>query len=493
MTHRRAAAGARRDEADLDRAARPGHRRRRHRRAGPRDQPAQRRLRGARRPASSPRRWSRWCWPTRCWRSSAATRSTETARNARRLPRATCRSPDAAGRRARRPAGVGQVDRRAGRRRRAARRAEPGHRRRRRGRAPGSRIARPLRRARRGRTSGSSSGPRSPPRWPSTTACSRSAAARCSTTATRELLRGRTVVFLDVGIKDAASRIGLNRDRPLLLGNPRAQWIRLMEAPAAALRGGRDASTVLTDGRTPDEVADRGRAPRPGCDAAPTRITVGGAPPYDVVVGRRARTSCPPWSAAPPGRCWWCTRAALADLAGRRRAQPAARPGVDVRARRRCRTARRPRRVDVAAGLWSLLGRRAFTRSRRRRRRSAAARRPTWPASSPPPGCAACRSCTCRRRCSAWSTPRSAARPGSTPPRARTWSAPSTRRPACCATSTTLATLPRAELVSGLAEVVKTGLRRRPADPRAGRGRPDGGARPGRTACCASWSSARCG
>jgi shikimate kinase len=72
---------------------------------------------------------------------------------------------------------------------------------------------------------------------------------------TRALLRGRTVVFLDVGIKDAASRIGLNRDRPLLLGNPRAQWIRLM----AARRPFYDevaTATVLTDGRTPDEVAD---------------------------------------------------------------------------------------------------------------------------------------------------------------------------------------------------------------------------------------------
>jgi shikimate kinase len=71
---------------------------------------------------------------------------------------------------------------------------------------------------------------------------------------TRELLRGRTVVFLDVGIKDAASRIGLNRDRPLLLGNPRAQWIRLMEArrpvheEVATVR-------VATDGRTAEEVA----------------------------------------------------------------------------------------------------------------------------------------------------------------------------------------------------------------------------------------------
>lgn len=72
---------------------------------------------------------------------------------------------------------------------------------------------------------------------------------------TRSALRGLTVVFLDVGIKDAASRIGLNRDRPLLLGNPRAQWIRLMEArrpvyeAVATLR-------VDTDGRTSDEVAD---------------------------------------------------------------------------------------------------------------------------------------------------------------------------------------------------------------------------------------------
>ena len=62
---------------------------------------------------------------------------------------------------------------------------------------------------------------------------------------------------------------------------------------------------------------------------------------------------------------------------------------------------------------------------------SAAGTSPTSPASSPRPGCAGCRSCRCRRRCSAWSTPRSAARPASTPPRARTWSARSTRRPRC--------------------------------------------------------------
>jgi shikimate kinase len=72
---------------------------------------------------------------------------------------------------------------------------------------------------------------------------------------TRERLAGRAVVFLDVGIKDAASRIGLNRDRPLLLGNPRAQWISLMEQRRPVYE---DVATITveTDGRTPEQVAE---------------------------------------------------------------------------------------------------------------------------------------------------------------------------------------------------------------------------------------------
>ena len=38
-----------------------------------------------------------------------------------------------------------------------------------------------------------------------------------------------TVVFLDVSLSVAAPRVGFNRDRPLLLGNPRAQWQALYE------------------------------------------------------------------------------------------------------------------------------------------------------------------------------------------------------------------------------------------------------------------------
>jgi shikimate kinase len=72
---------------------------------------------------------------------------------------------------------------------------------------------------------------------------------------TRALLRGMPVVFLDVGIKAAASRIGLNRDRPLLIGNPRAQWIRLMEARRPFYDEVATAR-VDTDGKSAADVAD---------------------------------------------------------------------------------------------------------------------------------------------------------------------------------------------------------------------------------------------
>jgi shikimate kinase len=62
------------------------------------------------------------------------------------------------------------------------------------------------------------------------------------------------VVILDVGLADAAARIGLNRDRPLLLGNPRAQ-LRAMLAERRVLYDEVASVTVPTDGRTPEQVA----------------------------------------------------------------------------------------------------------------------------------------------------------------------------------------------------------------------------------------------
>lgn len=72
---------------------------------------------------------------------------------------------------------------------------------------------------------------------------------------TRAALAGHTVVLLAVGFRAATARVGLNRDRPLLLGNPRAQLRGLLEerrpiyAEVATV-------TVDTDGLQPDAVAD---------------------------------------------------------------------------------------------------------------------------------------------------------------------------------------------------------------------------------------------
>lgn len=61
------------------------------------------------------------------------------------------------------------------------------------------------------------------------------------------------VVFLDVSITHAAPRIGFNRDRPLLLVNPRSQWVALMSARRSTYEA---LATVAlnTDEKTPEQV-----------------------------------------------------------------------------------------------------------------------------------------------------------------------------------------------------------------------------------------------
>ena len=72
---------------------------------------------------------------------------------------------------------------------------------------------------------------------------------------TRVLLRDHTVAHLVVGLPDAARRVGLARDRPVLAINPRAQLHRLL-AERAPLYDEVASLRVDTDGRTPAEVAD---------------------------------------------------------------------------------------------------------------------------------------------------------------------------------------------------------------------------------------------
>ncbi|HUR13709.1 MAG TPA: shikimate kinase [Mycobacteriales bacterium] len=71
---------------------------------------------------------------------------------------------------------------------------------------------------------------------------------------TRALLRGHAVIFLSVGLADAARRVGLSRDRPVLALNPRATLLTLLEERLPLYR---DVATVeiATDGRSPEDVA----------------------------------------------------------------------------------------------------------------------------------------------------------------------------------------------------------------------------------------------
>lgn len=62
------------------------------------------------------------------------------------------------------------------------------------------------------------------------------------------------VVFLDVSLAGAAPRVGFNRDRPLLLGNPRAQWQELMNARRPIYESLAHYH-VVTDKLTPNEAA----------------------------------------------------------------------------------------------------------------------------------------------------------------------------------------------------------------------------------------------
>ena len=70
----------------------------------------------------------------------------------------------------------------------------------------------------------------------------------------KELAKFANVVFLDVSISNAAPRVGFKRERPLLVGNPRQQWLQLMEKRRGIYES-LAKRTVLTDNRKANEVA----------------------------------------------------------------------------------------------------------------------------------------------------------------------------------------------------------------------------------------------
>jgi len=64
------------------------------------------------------------------------------------------------------------------------------------------------------------------------------------------------IVFLDVSLSSASPRVGFNRDRPLLLGNPRAKWQELMNIRRPIYEGLADI-TILTDELSPAQVSQK--------------------------------------------------------------------------------------------------------------------------------------------------------------------------------------------------------------------------------------------
>jgi len=74
---------------------------------------------------------------------------------------------------------------------------------------------------------------------------------------TQALLRecGALIVFLEVGIGQAAPRIGFNQDRPMLLINPRQTWLKLMEERLPIYQSLANV-TFSTDSKKAQEVAE---------------------------------------------------------------------------------------------------------------------------------------------------------------------------------------------------------------------------------------------
>lgn len=72
---------------------------------------------------------------------------------------------------------------------------------------------------------------------------------------TRGRLSDHRVVFLTVGLAAASPRVGFTRNRPLLIGSPRRQWLQLFQQREPLYREVADL-TVETDELTVNEVAE---------------------------------------------------------------------------------------------------------------------------------------------------------------------------------------------------------------------------------------------
>ena len=259
--------------------------------------------------------------------------------------------------------GAGQDDGRRGCSAEAWERAGPRHRRRRRGRR-GPVGLRHLRRLRRGALPRPRGAPRSPTRWPTTTGCSRSAAARSSTRPPASLLAGHAR-GVPAGRPERRREAGRARDLAAAAARQRPRaGSRRCSTSARPIYESVATLVVDTDGRTPG--GRRRRRSRGAC-ARERRTTVtahvGGASPYDVVVG----------TGPAPAGCRRCSAPACsgsrvlyadgADRAGRAGARTLLRRVATTCWRCRLPDGEEAKTAAVAADCWEALGEAGFTRS----------------------------------------------------------------------------------------------------------------------------------
>lgn len=198
---------------------------------------------------------------------------------------------------------------------------------------------------------------------------------------TRELLADHAVVYLSMDVDEAVKRVGLNTARPLLAVNPRRQWRELMEA-RRHLYDEVARTTVATDDRTPDEVAQAiidalelpertGDGPAPHgrentrmTEQAPTRIQVAGTAgtdPYEVLVGRQLLGELPTLIGNRAKRVAVLHPEALAET-GEAVREDLASQGYEAIAIQ-LPNAEEAKTVEVAAYCWKALGQTGFTRT----------------------------------------------------------------------------------------------------------------------------------
>ncbi len=168
-------------------------------------------------------------------------------------------------------------------------------------------------------------------------------------------VRGR-VVYLDVSLPDAARRLGFVSGGPSALSSPRAAWQKMIEARRGVYT--RLATrTVSTDARTPEEIVEEVLVTVGEAGRENTRIPVGS---YEVVVGRDLLGELP--ALVDGAQRVLVLHAAAVSGTAQAAAETLRGTGFEVYLHQ-LPDAEAAKTADVLSECWALLGQASFTRT----------------------------------------------------------------------------------------------------------------------------------